>query len=57
LALTSSTIGGRSVGIVRSWTQAMEFNLSHCTVKKEHRYALMKHKVANKDFELNRILP
>jgi hypothetical protein len=27
LALTSLTSGGRSVGIVRSPTQAMEFNL------------------------------
>jgi hypothetical protein len=26
LALTSSTSGGRSVGVVRSWTQAMEFS-------------------------------
>jgi hypothetical protein len=25
LALTSPTSGGRSVGIVRSWTEAMEF--------------------------------
>jgi hypothetical protein len=27
LALTSPTSGGRSVGTVRSWTQAMEFSL------------------------------
>jgi hypothetical protein len=27
LALTSPTGGGRSVGIVRSWTKAMEFSL------------------------------
>jgi hypothetical protein len=27
LAITSSTSGGRSVGIVRSWTQTMEFSL------------------------------
>jgi hypothetical protein len=27
LALTSLTSGGRSVGIVRSWTQATEFSL------------------------------
>jgi hypothetical protein len=28
LALTSPTSSGRSVGIVRSWTKATEFNLS-----------------------------
>jgi hypothetical protein len=27
LAITSPTIGGRSVGIVRSWTQTMELQL------------------------------
>jgi hypothetical protein len=27
LAITSPTSGGRSVGIVRSWTQTMEFSL------------------------------
>jgi hypothetical protein len=29
LALTSPTGGGRSVGIVRSWTKAMDFSFSH----------------------------
>jgi hypothetical protein len=37
LAITSSTSGGRSVGIVRSWTQTMEFSLvelkTHCNIR------------------------
>jgi hypothetical protein len=31
LALTSPTSGGRSVGIVRSLTQAMEFSFFFCS--------------------------
>jgi hypothetical protein len=32
LVLSSSTSGGRSVGIVRSWTQAMEFSFSFLSI-------------------------
>jgi hypothetical protein len=44
LALTSQTCGGRSVGIVRLWTKAMEFFFFHTSSKSKDKFIQNSHK-------------